>query len=351
MRAMDHERRIDEEAGTWLVLMGAGNVADADRAAFDAWLAVDPLHAQAYDEATRLWREVAELDHLAGAAGVDQPLFRERLLVAVSRIGDWARDAWTRPATAAAGAFAAIVLVVAIWTGSPGTRMAPAANHYTTQVAEIRDLRLPDDSIVTLGARSAIEVAFSASERHVTLTEGEAIFSVTRDPARPFVVVAGDAVVRVVGTRFEIHHGPEQVRVTVLEGVVEVTRPEAAATTAAGNGGPSKQVLTAGQAIVAPKGGALRLMRKFTAADTGAWLEGRLVYRDIRLAEVIADANRYFDGEIVFASRELGDLRVTASFRSDEIERLINTLEIALPISADRSLPGKILLRARPDQG
>ena len=44
----------------------------------------------------------------------------------------------------------------------------------------------------------------SAGERQIRLLRGEGFFSVTKDPARLFVVQSGDGWVKVVGTQFSV---------------------------------------------------------------------------------------------------------------------------------------------------
>jgi len=109
---------------------------------------------------------------------------------------------------------------------------------YSTRTAEVRDLVLPDGSRVILSASSRIELGFKGRARFVRLSSGEAYFEVAQDPARLFVVDAGAATVRVLGTRFSVRRGIQQVSVAVLKGRVEVlssTQPG--------------QVLTAGQQV------------------------------------------------------------------------------------------------------
>lgn len=336
------DAQIDRQASDWLVRTTAGDMTAGDRRAFDAWLAADPAHRAAYREMERLWGDIAQMDHLAGQPGVDTPLPRERALAWIRRAGALAGPGVWRPALAAA----AVLVVALFWAGLVGDQDPGGAGGYATQVAEIRDVALPDGSLVTLGGRSAIALAFSAEARRVELRAGEAFFAVAHDPGRPFVVAAGDTVVRVVGTKFDMHRGPERVRVTVVEGIVEVTKAEPGP-----EAGGAKQVLKAGQQIVSAHDAPLAPVRAAPAAEPVPWRVGRLVYDDVSLAEVVADANRYYAGEIVFGAEELRRLKITASFRTDEIDRMISTLEVALPVSARRAAGGRIILNPRSDDG
>ena len=84
---------------------------------------------------------------------------------------------------------------------------------------------LPDGSVVTLAAHSKFiyTPGLTGDSRTISL-EGDAGFSVVSDPARPFVVLAGDIAVRVLGTSFLVRSGPDSTEVIVTTGVVEVSR-------------------------------------------------------------------------------------------------------------------------------
>src|SRR5262249_27512759 len=113
---------------------------------------------------------------------------------------------------------------------------------FATEIAQTRIVMLPDGSRVTLGAHSEIEQRFSANERRVVLTGGEAFFEVTHNPPRPFFVEAGQANVRVTGTKFNVSQRQSGVAVAVLEGEVHVASDRAVT-------GSDMRILHAGQSV------------------------------------------------------------------------------------------------------
>lgn len=360
----DRDTRIADEARDWLVRLSTGPAPQADRIAFEAWRAADPDHAAAYRRAAKLWDGVAEMDALKNLEPLDKPMLEERVAGVVNALeAGWRKlirpPAWGPAVAGLAAGAAAVALIVAPANTGP-------KNAYRTGVAEISEVTLPDGSVVTLGARSAIDIDFTPETRRVTLADGEAFFEVSKDASRPFIVAAGDAVVRVVGTKFNINRTTETVRVDVLEGVVEVSRPAAADAVASSPKEPAPeivaaaepepapappieetQVITAGQKIVAAAAEPLHPVETPQPSEPGAWRNGRLVYYDATLAEVIADANRYYTGgQIVFASPALAEMRLTASFRTDEIDALIDTIDDALAVEVDRGFGRRVVLRA-----
>src|SRR5205823_2531257 len=93
-----------------------------------------------------------------------------------------------------------------------------------------RSIALPDGSLIELNARSSVRVRFTSNERAVELFEGQALFRVAKDPARPFIVSSDGKRVRAVGTQFDVYRKKASTTVTVLEGRVTVGRAAAEGT-------------------------------------------------------------------------------------------------------------------------
>ncbi|PHZ83572.1 FecR family protein [Paremcibacter congregatus] len=361
---------VKEQAALWIVHLSSEPPSPQDRRDFDAWLAKDPANRAEYDRARRLWAGLSGAEGLAdlvdtpdiavsdfpseqtGAAAAQQSLH----LQSVKNSGGF-----RRVMSAAAALFLLIMTSLLILQD---TTFFSGGTVHATEISEIRDVVLPDGSRVTLGAKSMIRTDFTDTERRVTLAQGEAFFAVEKDPARPFIVTAGDTRVRVVGTKFDMRHGVGEVKVTVLEGIVEVDRvpatPSALTKQATANVSPQPSpsdppgteeshlrtnVLTAGQEIIAAVRGS-SFIRELPSQKIGVWRSGRLVYADETLREVVADANRYYRKEIRLASTDLGELRITASFRAEQIEQMIRSLIAAYGLEADQR-DGEVILRRK----
>jgi transmembrane sensor len=330
------QEAIDAEACDWLVRLSDEDAGARDRDAFERWLAADPRHGETYDSLSRTWEDIRALRGLA--ALVDpaprRPFWR-RLPQAFA-----ARP--MRPAFAAlvAAAAAAIFLLPPLFDRPD----------YATAIAEMRSVALPDGSHVTLGAHSQIDVAFSETRRRIILRNGEAFFDVARNPDRPFFVHAGDAVVRVVGTKFDVRRSDARVGVSVLEGVVQVSRSGDPALRTA----DARRVLRAGERLdmnrtrspfdAAP---ALPAVERVRATPAGSWRQGRLSYDNAPLSELAADVNRYYRPGVRLASPDVGRLRITAAFRTDQIPAFMEALGAALPVDVERQADRSFSIRAR----
>ncbi len=319
---------IEEEAAAWVTrLAGRAPIAD-ERVQLDDWIGRSPRHAAAYEDALRTWRDLSAMRHSEQyRALLGERTLRERIVTAL-RAPRWAA------ATASVAAIAAVA-----WLGFsldlPSLLRQPTL--VTTQLAEVRETTLPDGSQVVLGAGSQLSFKVTPRMRQVTVAGGDAYFAVSRDPRRPFEVSMDDLQVRVIGTQFEIRRRDGEINIAVAEGQVEVSRPYGAASVR----------LQRGEALTA-RDGRPAIVHAIVPADIAAWRSGRLVYDDAELRDVIADTNRYARTRIVIADAQLEELRVTTSFRTSQVEGMIETLQATLPLVAERGADGGIVLRARP---
>ncbi len=342
MQHVDELDRIDREATDWFLELQEKPVPAAVRDRFNVWLEADTRHAAAYRETEACWDDFNEMTHWADK--VEVPEIAPAVLVPeAAPVPLWQKlfGLGGMPGYARLG-FATAVLVFVGYIGltqfSPGLWVqAPVS--YETGVAEIREITLADGSALTLGASSSAEVQSLADKRQVVLHQGEAVFSVTKNQALSLFVQAGETSVQVLGTVFEVHHGPGTVRVGVQEGRVKVVK-------AAGEDAAS-YMLSAGEQVTTMPAGQKDELTEIDISHVGAWRTGRLVYEDARLADVVADANRYYAGRIELADAGLNDLPVTASFQTSEIEKMISVLTIALPVKADFGEGGHIVIKRK----
>jgi transmembrane sensor len=319
-------------AREWLLRLELEQPSAEERVRFETWRAEDPRHDAAYQRFQSIWRDAAALKELASLAPLNAP---------VSIPARPRRRAWMMTGTALAASVALALVVfrfdlVAGWT-------APSSGQYSTGTAETRTLKLADGSTLVLGAKSALEVAYRDDERRVSLTAGEAYFSVAKDPLRPFVVEAGDKQVRVLGTVFEVRRGGDGLRVSVVEGVVEVVE-----IVQAPSGQPiTRQVLHAGQQTHARIGGEIQAPQPMAHKEAAAWRHGRRVYVDAPLHEVVADANRYSRQAIRIADPEVAELKVSVTYSSERVEEMLGALARSLPVEVERKRDGGIWIKAR----
>jgi len=240
-------------------------------------------------------------------------------------------------------AFGALAAASAAVVATVGWRLLDNVELFRTKVGERRVVALKDGSKVTLNTASTVEVAFTDTERRVRLVRGEALFEVAHDPAKPFLVDAGSARFRALGTAFNVRLRPDVVELTVTQGVVgvaaregEVSVPTAARIPAGGGA-----VVRSG--AVAPTALDDQHLRQRTA-----WQEGVLEFDGESLAQVVGEFNRYRGQPIVIGDARLESLRIGGRFEVDEADKFLAALTSSFPIQAITTTDGGVLLVEKP---
>ena len=327
---------IDEEAAAWVWRMDSAGVAAAERQAFEAWLRQDPRHRRAAAELSAVW---GALDGLAEAKrGEKIATFTAKPLL-VRRTQRW----WL-----AAACVAAAAVLGALWVGR-GSELQTLA----TAVGQQRNVTLADGSIVTLNTNSIVETDLRRHTREIFLRKGEAHFRVAHDRSRPFLVHAGDAVVRAVGTEFEVRVLADQhIDVVVNEGRVEVQAvpvpPSQYASAPTGQATARVRALHAGERLsTANRDYAVTAISAQQLSSELAWREGAIVFDGETLAAAIAEIERYTDARIIVSDPETAALRVGGRFRTGDVQEFFDALQTALPVSIRRSAAGPVFIDPR----
>lgn len=305
---------VRDEAAYWFALTNDGLLDAEEQARFDRWLARDPLHADEYRLLQSLWGAADQLpkERLQALLREDiptpiQPRLRKNSVV-------------LRYAVAAS--LVAVAVSTALWFGLNTT---PDYNaQFTTAFGERKQLTLPDGSVVDLNSRTQMDVHFVRGQRVVVLSAGEAMFSVQHDPARPFVVEAGNGRVTVTGTRFDVRRDPTQTLIAVESGTVKVNG-------AADNG--ATVVLTAGLGSRIDATGKVAAASSVNTAALIAWRSGKLVFNDAPLSEVVQEVSRYRRQPLLVAGGKAANLRLTSVFKADDTDALLRALPSILPVT------------------
>ncbi|RMB07614.1 FecR family protein [Eilatimonas milleporae] len=354
MTANSEFERLCHLAHDWRERIEDDKASDADRAAFERWLDEDIRHVEAWEKSKTL---IAAYDHLQ-PDDIDVDLLRplpEEGRSAGIRFADGFRHQSKPEVWAAAAAVLACIVIVPVYQSifnseDPAQSSAAVVDvRYTTGIAEADALVLSDGTEITIGAATDVRISFSGSARSVELAAGAAIFDVASDPARPFSVTAGDLTATALGTEFEVRGNGGVYRVAVSEGRVDVAYPLLL------NGAPSgltmRRKLAAGEQIAATRAKGLRAVTPVQVSRIGAWRNHKLVYDGATIEELVADANRYFDGEIVLDEtiNTLGQKTITASFDVRDRDAMLETLAYAFPIRIDASDRDRIILKSDDD--
>ncbi len=336
--------QIYEEACEWFIECRAGDLGDASGSELDRWLRKSPEHLSAYLEVAAIWSEGPSLDPSRKwdlDALISQAAEDPGNIVTLTR----APRSFASPETTSVGPgegvvrelnnlerrsasplrrrvflIAASVATLTLMAGAAVWFALSRVPVYLTTTGEQRSLALSDGSTIELNSRSKIQVRYSGHERTVDLLEGQALFHVAKDGARPFFVRSGEMSVRAVGTQFDVYKKSSGTVVTVVEGRVAVLTGSEEPVP-----GTSDSILAAGEQVVVTQ----KTLRKTEHPNVGsatAWTKRQLVFDSASLAEVAEEFNRYNERKLVIDPAVLGKFHISGVFSSTDPASLIRFL-------------------------
>lgn len=330
--------KTDEEAAEWFGRIREQELSDAERRHFAAWLAESPVHVREYLDVAETWGALHSPASWSGQTR--EELFenirsaKDTNVIALNKIGeaqfqmiqedkvvgDWnARRYWP---FALAASFALIAFVL-IWP-----RLNIGSTTYMTSRGEQRSVVLADGSIVQLNTLSKMIVHFDGHRRRIELPQGEAFFRVAHDKARPFDVETPFAVVRAVGTEFNVYNRHEGMQVAVVEGRVKVASAIGHNNYLNEESSPDSIYLIHQQSVdVSAQGkiGAPHMTSDIQMAT--AWIQRRIALDDDRLDTAVEEFNRYNKTQMEVRDPGLADLRISGVFNADDPFALIKYLQ------------------------
>ena len=311
---MTDKPELDEtvklQAAQWLARQRSNLRTDEDARGFQAWLADDPAHGEAFEALTAVW-DIA---------------------------GSYPRDMRGAPVPAMAPSSrrAVVAGLVAAPVAAGAAYMAllrPAeANIYSTKVGEQRAVDLPDDSRALLDTNSRIDVLFDRDIRVVTLRYGRVNFAVVSDKERPFVVKAAESRIVADASNFDVRCDGPKACVVLFSGQASVNLNNTVRRLV-----PGERMWLMGETIAA--------IDRPRSAAAGAWHSGRTVFEDTRLSEAVAEMNRYSGIGLEIQGRDLGDKRISGIYRNGDSIAFANTIAALMGATVQQT-PRRVLLIA-----
>jgi transmembrane sensor len=343
--------QIVDEASSWFIECRAGDLDEAGRLELDTWLRRSPEHLRAYLEIAAIWNEGPALDPLGkwdAATLIAQAAEDPDNVVALREFtSDNKAQTSSDPATvphessqerrfiprrgklafALAASLAGVLAATWLWSQM-------VSSVYTTGMGEQRFLKLADSSTVELNAKSRVRVHFTRDERAVDILAGEALFNVTKDSARPFVVEVGGMRVSVVGTQFDVYKKAHATVVTVVEGRVSVVTPapvvpskdiEGAKDRGDASRSSTPMSVSAGGQLTITSNLATLVEHTNVAAVT-AWTQRRILFDSATLVEVAEEFNRYNSRQLIIDTPERLQFHISGTFSSTDPESFVRFL-------------------------
>lgn len=224
---------------------------------------------------------------------------------------------------------AAIVLISVL--GSLAYYFGFQANSYNlNKIASLekqvlKEVVLPDGSLVTLNSSSVLTYpsSFEGNTRKVSI-EGEAFFDITPNTAKPFIINAGQARIKVLGTSFNVNAYPgiETVEVVVKTGKVEVSNNKGE------KNGHDQLVLLPGEKGILHKTNN-KLQKSINEnPNYSAWFTHDFIFDNAQMDEVIQCLNKTYQTSIQTVSPEINSLKLTAHFTDQSVDYILEVIRL-----------------------
>lgn len=310
-----NDRKLRAKAVDWLLRLQDDPDDPMLQAQFHAWIDRDPAHGRVYERASRAMGDASHLlknDLGFTRKAAHKPLLRARTIVAASLL-----------LIGASGAFLA--------ADGPVRLRADLI----TGTGQPQSLTLADGSRVELNAETAIAIHLEEHERRIELLRGQAYFEVAADPARPFVVEAGNGTTTALGTAFDINTSDHGTQVTVTEHAVMV----------ASLSGEKKQRLPENNQLSYDGAGELGPVEAADIAMATAWRQGRIVFDNRPLSAVTDEIARYLPGRILIAQSELAARKISGSLDLTDPQTALESFSEAIGVKVTRIGPYLTILR------
>lgn len=352
MAPIDRRSRASEEAGEWLLRLQAGELPREQREALVDWLRESPVHVAELLRMASVHGALEQFEHWTRIAttgaehdDVVVPLIAARqnpVLPAKKHSG--AR--WFAAAAAIACIAVVVGFVVMSWRGQV----------IQTDRGERREVALADGSVVQIDPETRLRVKMDEHSRHIHLDTGRALFRVAKNPARPFLVHADATTVRAIGTAFGVERREQGVVVTVAEGKVAVDGPDENGTMQTVESSSGQALLSGAHGIVLVANEQVTLqvaastpqVRKVDSGRALAWAEGRLIFEDTPVGDVVAQFNRYNSIQIQVQDERLAARPISGVFNAANPEAFIDFIQAGAAVQIRREPGGHIVISSSP---
>lgn len=316
---------IDEEAAIWLVKLDNGNLSQEDKNDLRNWLSKDKKHQIALQAMADTWDDMDEMLNF----NVSEDSAEKVSLMPV--FAPFAKSIFL--------AASVCCFAIFLWLSTPQN---VDTYTYQTSIGQQSDKRLDDGSMIHLNTNSHVEVAYTDDKRVIKLTKGEALFDVMHDPGRPFIVYAGNRLVQAVGTKFVVHLKPKKIEVIVTDGKVKLSQVSADASLNDIRELDSVSInkgdlfVAKGEQAVAELDQAPELVdiHESRLEQELSWLDGRLVFENEKLSDIIREINRYSDINIILNDADLNQLKISGRFELGDSKALIEAIELAFNVTS-----------------
>ena len=221
----------------------------------------------------------------------------------------------------------ALYFFITMYTGSEGVvaeNLHVESNQiYTVENGVKGKVTLPDSTVVWLNSGTALALDNDFHIKRQVSLSGEAYFDVKADKKNPFYINTGKGVtVKVTGTEFNLscYNDQNDVKLCLVEGSVELL-----------SGKKTIYRMTEHEEVsilnsnVAPT--------KTGAELRTAWMQGRLLFDNTPMEEVVKRLEKWYGVQIVVEDSNIYKSSFTGDFQSESIIQVLELMKITSAVN------------------
>lgn len=316
--AAEHRRA---QASQWFARLKSLPVSKGTLADFFEW-SRDPANAEAFAEVESLWDDTNRI--------ADRPSILRLTAEAHARTRPSRAGRSLRPLLVMGAGVLLAILVAGWWIFD-----VERAQDFATVTGEQKALALSDGSHVQLDTQTRLNALMKDGTRQIRLEQGQAMFDVAHDRARPFRVSAGNVEVEATGTKFDVRFVGGVTRVALFEGGVNIHMQ-----------GRETVHLSPGEMWSSQSAPAASISQ-LDLRRASAWTQGRVIFDDTPLSQAISEINRYTPHKVILAAPGRADDPISGSFKTGNPSGFLKAVAALLSLRVEQQPSGEYLLRER----
>ncbi len=315
----------------------SGEATPEEISELEAWVKADPANAATFSEYHKTWK-IIENDRIESSTNLDDEWKTFiRKLDSKSENVPSTRFSFQRNQSQIlyySLRIAAIFVLILISVFFLFRNFTSPAEQRLTAGNEILEHTLPDGTVVTLNAGTTLTYpsTFNGPFRSVTL-QGEAWFEVAHDKTKPFIITAGKARIRVVGTSFSVN-------TKTLDGTKEVILSSGIVRVYYENKPEEMALLFPGDKAEWMDDGGDIMKTSNEDVNFLAWKTKHVVLNNTTLHEAVVLLTKVYHTSIRLSDEKLGNCRITATFDRQSLESVLNVLKATLDLQVRNTRAG-----------
>lgn len=289
-----------------------GKITPAEREELSAWMKKSEENRRYFLRKQEVWFSCVDKNELE-TYDVAKAFQRFKNLVEMAQkvIRPSKRSLWSVMKYAAVVAAVVVISFLSYYQGEKNIGRVLDKITVEAPVGSQTRIELPDHSVVVLNAGSRLSYlpTFGLSGRKVELV-GEGYFEVAHNKKLPFSVCSNSIQVNVIGTKFNFRDYPEDSKVSVClyegkVGLKNLLKSE-------------EMILRPNEQMIMDKEEGRMIKETNKPVDSKGWIQGKLIYRDTPLIEVIHSLERSYGVDIRLATDSLKDIHINGQFQQQK---------------------------------